>query len=201
MKSPLRGRRASDLNGLINFLAEAGQLKRVKRSGWWVAGIKDPESVAEHCFRCAVLGLILARMEKADAFKVMFMALFNDLHEARLNDLHKIGHRYIDFKTAEKAAFAEQLGLLPIQLSNEFSRMRREYDLQQSREALIARDADILECILQAREYGEFGYKETAEFITVGGRYLKTKSAKKLFRSIEKWKYRDWWLHLKKFER
>ncbi|MBF0384955.1 MAG: HD domain-containing protein, partial [Candidatus Omnitrophica bacterium] len=39
----------------VNLFAEAGLLKRVKRSGWWVAGIKDPESVAEHSFRCAVI--------------------------------------------------------------------------------------------------------------------------------------------------
>jgi putative hydrolases of HD superfamily len=200
MRSRAR-KQKSDLKGLLNFLAEAGQLKRVKRSGWWVAGVKDPESVADHCFRCAVFGYLLARMEKADTFKVMFMALFNDLHEARLNDLHKIGHRYIDFKAAEKLAYAEQLELLPKDMGAEFTRIRREYDRQESREALLARDADILECVLQAKEYGEFGYKETAEFITVGGKYLRTENAKKLFRQIKKWKYRDWWLHLKKFER
>jgi len=61
----------------INFFAEAGLLKKVKRSGWWVAGIKDPESVAEHCFRCAVIGYYMAHCEKADPSKVMAMALFN----------------------------------------------------------------------------------------------------------------------------
>ena len=32
----------------LDFFAEAGLLKHIKRSGWWVAGVKDPESVAEH---------------------------------------------------------------------------------------------------------------------------------------------------------
>jgi hypothetical protein len=40
-------------NDMAKYLYEAGQLKRVKRSGWWIAGVKDPESVAEHSFRTA----------------------------------------------------------------------------------------------------------------------------------------------------
>ena len=57
----------------VNFFAEIGLLKKIKRSGWWVAGIKDPESVAEHSFRCAILGYYMAHLEKADPFKVMAM--------------------------------------------------------------------------------------------------------------------------------
>src|SRR5271167_4261902 len=93
----------------LNFFAEAGLLKRVKRSGWWVAGIKDPESVAEHCFRCAVIGYYIAYCEDVDPFKVVTMTLFNDIHEARINDLHKMGHHYIDFRPAEQKAFADQI--------------------------------------------------------------------------------------------
>jgi putative hydrolase of HD superfamily len=186
---------------IINFLAEAGQLKRVKRSGWWVIGIKDPESVAEHCFRCAVLGYILAKMEKADPYKVAMMALFNDIHEARINDLHKMGHSYIDFREAEMKVFKEQIGLLPAAMGGELSLLRGEYDKQSSKEAVIARDADILECVFQAKEYLEFGVKDAQSFIDVGKRYLKSRSAKALVKSMQSWKSKDWWFHLKKFER
>ena len=44
--------------GIARYLFELGQLKRVKRSGWWVAGVDQPESVADHSFRCAALSLI-----------------------------------------------------------------------------------------------------------------------------------------------
>lgn len=193
MKSPIKK--------TINFLAEAGQLKRVKRSGWWVVGIKDPESVAEHSFRSAIIGWILAKMEKADPHKVLLMALLNDMHEARINDLHKVGHRYIDFKAAEAKAYKEQIKLLPATMSRELLNLRNEYDKQYSKEAVIARDADILECILQATEYFEFGYKQTRSFISAGSRFLKTKSAKAIFKSLKSWSPKDWWFHLKKFER
>ena len=36
---------------IANYLYELGVLKRVRRSGWWLAGVKDAESVAEHSFR------------------------------------------------------------------------------------------------------------------------------------------------------
>jgi putative hydrolase of HD superfamily len=195
------GSQSHNIGDIINFLAEAGQLKRVKRSGWWVVGVKGPESVAEHCFRCAVIGYILAKLEKADPYKVMFMTLFNDIHEARINDLHKMGHRYIDFKDAEKKVFVEQAELLPVMMRGEFSAMRAEYDAQKTHEAVVARDADILECILQAKEYHEFGYSQTGSFMHVGMKFLKTRSARELYRKIKRWDSKKWWLHLTKFER
>ena len=33
--------------GIARYLFELGQLKRVRRSGWWVAGVDQPESVAD----------------------------------------------------------------------------------------------------------------------------------------------------------
>lgn len=186
---------------IVNFLAEAGQLKRVKRSGWWVTGITDPESVADHSFRCAVIGYVLARMEGADAYQVLMMTLFNDIHESRINDLHKIAPRYIDVKSAEARAFREQCGLLPQPMRRECEQLRRTYEEQVSREARVARDADILECILQAKEYSEFGYRQAARFISVGHTFLATKSARRLFRALLKWKPAQWWLHLTRFER
>jgi putative hydrolase of HD superfamily len=148
-----------------------------------------------------VLGYILAKMEKANPYKVTMMALFNDIHEARINDLHKMGHSYIDFREAEMKVFKEQAGLLPPVMGDELSLFRGEYDKQSSKEAVIARDADILECVFQAKEYLESGVKDAQSFIDVGKKYLKSKSAKALARSMRTWKSKDWWFHLKKFER
>ncbi|MEM4702443.1 MAG: HD domain-containing protein, partial [Archaeoglobaceae archaeon] len=36
---------------LVKFIHEVGTLKMIPRSGWLKIGIKNPESVAEHCFR------------------------------------------------------------------------------------------------------------------------------------------------------
>ncbi len=47
-------------DGLIDFIAEAGKLKRIPRTGWVESGVPDPESVADHSFRVALIALVLA---------------------------------------------------------------------------------------------------------------------------------------------
>ncbi|MDD5731247.1 MAG: HD domain-containing protein [Candidatus Omnitrophica bacterium] len=192
---------AKSKQSIINFLAEAGQLKRVKRSGWWVAGIKDPESVAEHSFRCAVLGYILAKMEKQDPYQVLLIALFHDIHEARTNDLHKISLNYFNFEKIERTVYRQQTGLLEKIMKNELDTILASYNAQKTPAAIIARDADILECILQAKEYLDQGFTQAKSFMSVGNKYLKTRSAKTLFKQIPAWNYKNWWLHLAKFKR
>ena len=175
-----KARPANPHTNAVNFFAEAGLLKMIKRSGWWVAGIKDPESVAEHSFRCAIIGYYIAHMEKADPFKVLLMALFNDMHEARINDLHKMGHHYIDFREAENKVFKDQVGPLDAGVKDQLGEMRKEYDSQKTKESLVARDADILECLLQAKEYHDQGHKKAEKFFQMAPDHLKTATAKKL---------------------
>ena len=165
----------------LDFFAEAGLLKRVRRSGWWVAGIDDPESVADHSFRTAVMGFYMAHLEGVDPFKVVSMCLFNDIHEARINDLHKMGHSYIDFKDAEKRVFNDQIDRIDEKVKEPLSTLRTEYDAQETEESKVARDADILECLVQAKEYLDSGYKEAEHFFETAPDHLETETAKKLW--------------------
>ncbi|MBD3313960.1 HD domain-containing protein [Candidatus Woesearchaeota archaeon] len=187
-------------DNITDFFFETGQLKRVKRSGFWLLGIKDPESVAEHSFRAAIIGHVLAEMESADCSRAAMMCLFNDLHEARLNDLHKVGHRYIDFRKAETEAHKEQTSGLGTIGKSIFS-MHEEFQAQKTKESIIARDADLLENAVQAREYLVMGYKDAQNWIENIRKLLRTSSAKKLFKQIEKADPNSWWKGLKKIER
>ena len=185
----------------LNFFAEAGLLKLVKRSGWWVVGIQNPESVAEHSFRCAVIAYYLAHMEKLDPSKVVLMALFNDIHESRINDLHKMGHYYIDFKDAEKKVFKEQIQHLNANVKTHLRKLRDDYDTQHSKESILARDADILECLIQAKEYYDAGYTAAGNFFERAPEFLRTKSARKLWKKIKQWNSNSWWKDIVRFER
>lgn len=189
-----------DIN-LLNFIAEAGMLKRVRRSGWWVLGIKDAETVAEHSFRCAVIAYIIACMEKTSSCKAMLMSIFNDMHEARINDLHKMSQRYVEFEKVEDKAFKEQISQLPKAIKQELSSMYTEYRKQDTKEAIIARDADILECLIQAKEYQEQGFKEAHRFMKKAPEFLKTKSAKKLWNLTRKTNLNKWWDKLSEFKK
>ncbi len=190
-----------EMKGALDFFAEAGLLKRVKRSGWWVAGIKDPESVADHCFRTAVIGYYMAFMEGVDPYKVVTMCLFNDIHEARINDLHKMGHYYIDFKQAEKKVFQDQISFLNERVKQPLKAARDEYDTQTSQESIVARDADILECLVQAREYLDMGFPEAEHFFERAPEHLHTKIAQELWRNLKSWDSSQWWQAVVKFER
>lgn len=189
-----------DNHALANFFYEAGQLKRVKRSGWWTINIKDPESVAEHSFRAAVIGFALARLEHANTERVTLMCVFNDFHEARLNDLHKVGHRYIDFKEAETRAHREQMEPLGM-LGKELFALHEEFQQQKTKESLVARDADLLEGLVQAREYQKIGYADAQNWIDNIRKILVTPSAKRLAAALEQADPNDWWRGLKKSER
>jgi putative hydrolase of HD superfamily len=158
--------------------------------------------VSDHCFRCAVIGYILAKMEKADTYKVLLMTLFNDIHEARLCDLHKMSQKYIPgYEKAEDAAFLGQIKDLPSFMKEELGGMQQEYRKQKTKEAQIARDADIIECLIQAKEYEEFGYKESYKFMKKAPSFLKTKTAKKLWKLAKTSALNQWWERESVFKR
>ncbi len=190
-----------DNKNTLDFLAEVGMLKRIKRSGWWMIGIPHEESVAEHSFRCAVIGYVLAKMENADPYKVLLMTLFNDLHEARISDSHKVAHRYLNVRTAEKKAFKEQMESLGNDTAKELSGVREEHDDQITPESVVARDSDILECLIQAKEYSDLGFKTAEKFFKKAPEHLKTESAKKLWKNAQSWDSNTWWEKLGEFER
>jgi len=166
-----------------------------------VAGLENPESVADHCFRCAVIGFYMAHEEGVDPYRVLTMTLFNDIHEARINDLHKMGHYYIDFKAAEKRVFLDQVRPLSSKVKAALEDMRGDYDAQQSPEAIVARDADILECLVQAKEYLDNGYPVARKFLRRAPGFLKTKTAQKLWKALQTWDSTVWWENVVKFER
>jgi putative hydrolase of HD superfamily len=189
-----------NIKKITNFIFEQGALKNVKRSGWWIINVKDPENVAEHSFRAGVIGYLLAKLEKTDVNKVALMCLFNDLHEARLNDLHKVGQRYIDFRKAETKAHKEQMDGLG-EIGEDIFSLHKEFKEQKTKESIVARDADLLENAFQAKEYIEIGYKDAQNWIDNIRTVLKTDSAKKLLDEIEKTSSNNWWKSLKKIER
>ena len=186
---------------VLDFFAEAGKLKYIKRSGWWMVGIPHEESVAEHSFRCAVIGYVLAKMEKVDPYKVLVMTLFNDLHEAWINDMHKVASTYLNAKEAEKKAFSDQVEPLEKDLKGDLTHLRGEYDSQETPESLIARDADILECLIQAKEYSDQGFRNAEKFFQKAPECLKSDSARKLWEDAKEWDSNAWWEKLGKFER
>jgi len=182
---------------LAKFLYEVGQLKRVRRSGWWIAGVENPESVAEHSFRTAAIAYLLAKLEGADVGRVALMALFHDMGEARTNDLHRIVRRYVNWENVDQQVVKDQSKRLPAHISEEMISLLSEFEETISLEARIARDADLLECLIQAREYQALGYKEVADWIINAKAALVTDSAKRIAEECLETEPKEWWQGLK----
>jgi putative hydrolase of HD superfamily len=177
---------------IARFLDEIGQLKLVRRSGWWLAGVRDPESVAEHSFRTAAVAYFLSQLEGADLGKTLAMSIFHDAAEARLGDLHRLTKAYVDAKGAEPKVTEEQTRGLPPELRDGLRGLIAAARDKTSLEARIVHDADRIECLLQAREYAATGHA-VEEWIRTSVDELTTASARRLATAILAMKPGDWW--------
>jgi len=188
------------IKDVVKYLFEAGQLSEVKRSGDLLIGIEKPESIAEHSFRAAIVAYMIGKIENINAEKAALTVLFHDMPESRIGDIHKVGQRYIDSKTAEKKAFEEQIAPLPEEIKKSLKNL--DYgNGDSSPEGVVARDADLIECALQYKTYLEKGHKDAQDWLNNIKKILKTKTAKKMLDEIEGSDPNSWWKGLKKIER
>ncbi|GLW11173.1 haloacid dehalogenase [Microtetraspora sp. NBRC 13810] len=170
---------AEELTGLTGLLYEIGLLKRYKRTGWLVAGVRDPESVADHSFRTALIAGVIAALEGGNPERAAFMGLFHDTQETRITDIPYIGKRYLK-PTPNEQVTADQVRGLPEPVARMVGDAVGEYEEKTSLEAVCARDADKLECLLQAVEYREQGNHNVQPWIDSSLAALTTPTAKRL---------------------
>ncbi|MGW3606859.1 HD domain-containing protein [Micromonospora sp. NPDC005161] len=168
-----------DAAGAMSFIFEAGVLKRAARTGWWFAGVKDPESIADHSFRTALIGIMLAAMEGADPARVSMMCVLHDTQESRITDIPHIAKRYLT-AVPNTAVTADQVAACPPAVADAITTAVTEYEAGESLEAVIARDADKLECLMQAVEYRHQGIDNVQRWIDSSRAALKTASAHRL---------------------
>ncbi|MET8337820.1 HD domain-containing protein [Streptosporangium canum] len=170
---------AEELSKLTGLLYEFGLLKRYKRTGWLVAGVRDPESIADHSFRTAIIASVIAALEGADPERAAFMSLFHDTQETRITDIPYVGKRYLKAAPNEEVT-ADQVAGVPRSVAEMVSDAVGEYEEKTSLEAVCARDADKLECLIQAVEYREQGHQNVRPWIDSSLAALRTPSAKRL---------------------
>ncbi|MEO3861826.1 HD domain-containing protein [Acrocarpospora sp. B8E8] len=170
---------ADELSRLTGLLYEIGLLKRYKRTGWLIAGVKDPESIAEHSFRTAIIASVIAAMEGANPERTAFMSLFHDTQETRITDIPYVGKRYLTAIPNQEVT-AHQTAGLPSSVATIITNAVEEYEERTSLESRCARDADKLECLLQALEYRDQGHSNVQPWIDSSLAALHTPSAKRL---------------------
>ncbi|MFH0713029.1 MAG: HD domain-containing protein [Candidatus Micrarchaeota archaeon] len=177
---------------ILKYLFEVNHAKFVKRSGWWVVGIKDPESIAEHSFATAILAYVIASREKVEnPDRIALHALFHDLHETRLLDQHKIASKYFKIpKEVKKKAERDQCDLLGKPAGDVVYNLLAD-------ETAILKDADYLEAAITARCYYDNGHTGAFDWIERVSAVLKTKTARELCELLKTTDSSVWWQGLK----
>ncbi|MDO8529495.1 MAG: HD domain-containing protein [bacterium] len=183
---------------IVNFIFEINQLKRRKQTGWSLAGVNNPPSIAEHSLRAAQIGYIVAVMENANAEKVSAMLVMHDNGEARIGDQNKIAARYFDKSQAESEAFSDQAKNLGEKIERKWREYFEEFKNRNTKEGIVAKDADWLETAFQAKEYLDLGHTSIEDWIQNVEKAVETKSAKVILEEMKKTKFTDWWKGLKK---
>ncbi|MEV6708509.1 HD domain-containing protein [Micromonospora wenchangensis] len=168
-----------DAAGAMRFIFEAGVLKRAARTGWWFAGVKHPESIADHSFRTALIGMMLAAMEGADPARVSMLCVLHDTQETRITDIPHIARRYLT-AAPNATVTADQVATCPPAVADLVNAAVVEYEAGETLEAIVARDADKLECLVQAVEYRHQGIGDVQRWIDSSRAALKTASAHRL---------------------
>lgn len=182
---------------LSNFFYEVGSLKRVLRAHQQTLMVNDPsDNIATHSYRTTLIGYFLARELEADADKVLKMCLLHDIEEVRSGDMNWINKKYV--KVFEEEIREEQLRMLPH--NEELLAVVEEYSQRESKEAKVAKDADLLDQVFILSEYTHQGNREAESWLHVGNpddcQQIKLMSfdlTKQIAKEAINHKPSDWW--------
>ena len=172
---------------IANFFFEIATLRRLTRSHrQMISEVSD--NISDHSFRVAIIGMILANLEQCDENKVLKMCLFHDVAEARTGDANFINQQYLVLH--EEEARKDQLEGLPVALS--ILNLLKEYDRQETKEAIVAKDADLLDQMVLQQEYFYKDEKNRNVWQNHSERSLKTETAKELAKKIRELNPFEW---------
>lgn len=170
---------------LVDFFLKVENLKKIQRTGWVWRGVKNPETIAQHSFRVALLNWLLAEKTKPklNLERIIKISLIHDLSEVYIGDItpyrgllpkdsqkrREILRRWIRLSKKkkekrvkikfqrEKEALERLTEFLSPYLQKEFIHAWINYETSSSKEGNFAKQGDKVETLLQAIEY--FGTK------------------------------------------
>lgn len=130
-----------DASSVIAFAYEMGVLKRLRRAGWWHAGVCDPESVAEHSLRVAQLAALIATEEGGDPARTAYLGMWHDSQETRIGDIPHSARPYVEVASNERIT-EDQVAGPPGLAAKSIRDAVAEYESLSTIEARCAKDAD-----------------------------------------------------------
>ncbi len=187
----------SQIKKAASFLYEVGTMRKIARAHRQTLLTDDlSDNISSHSYRVTWIGWILSKEEKADTDTVLKMCLAHDIAEARSNDQNWLHKKYV--KVFEDEISRDQVKDLPME--KDLAEILEEYKERKTKEAKLAKDADLIDQLLLLKEYEWLGNQEAADWLgknkgrgNMQYKLLTSKSAKRLADEILKQKPSDWW--------
>ena len=150
---------------ILDFFKNALNLKNISRQGWIdKLSIEHPESVADHSYSMAIMGMVISDLENYDSEKMLKMILLHDLAESKIGDYTPNQISKENKIKIENNAYDEIISTLPDTIKLQYGKIWEEYQKQESPESKIVHQIDKLEMVLQAKMYQKEGLpKEEVE--------------------------------------
>ena len=171
----------------IDFFKTAANLKKVKRQGWIdKLSLEHPESVADHSYSMAIMGMILSDIGNCDSEKILKMILLHDLAESEIGDYTPGQITSEEKRKLEDETFYKISENLPADIKSQYQKIWDEYQENKSYESKLVHQIDRLEMVLQATIYENDGHSKEnlSSFIESAKQGITDLKLKELFRKI-----------------
>ena len=178
------------MENIANLLFEARMLKRIPRSGYQFLGAGS-ESVAEHVHMMTFIAFVMAKMSpNVNLAKLLSMCLLHDLPEARTGDLNAVQKKYVEAN--EQKALSSLAGSLPF--GDDIMELMGEFNRRETKEAMLAHDADQIAFILDLKALADTGYATPDKWMENVASRIKTDIGRKITQAILCTQWDNWWL-------
>lgn len=163
----------------MEFFIKLGDLKRIERRGWVLRKIKNPETIAAHTFRTAMMAWLLCCKENMNISKILKIALIHDICEVEAGDTtpydrilpedeqkqKELLQKWPRLSKKEKEDFFSQkyekedaalkkiIAKLPRATRDEINNLWEDYENGITKEGRFVKQLDRIENLLQALEY------------------------------------------------
>ena len=146
---------------ILDFFHTSANLKKIRRQGWIdKLSIDKPESVADHTFSMAIMGMVFSDLENYNTEKILKIILLHDLAESITGDMTPEQISKEEKIILENNTIKKILNDLPPSLQKQYEVLWEEYQTNNSKEAKIVHQLDKLEMALQAKIYSDGGYSK-----------------------------------------
>ncbi len=146
---------------ILDFLKTAVNLKKISRQGWIdKLSLDNPESVADHSYSMAIMGMVISDLQNYDSEKIIKMILLHDLAESKIGDYTPEQLSKEKKNKLENNAFDEIIKNLPDLIKLQYLQIWQEYQENNSSESKIVHQIDKLEMVLQAKIYEKNGHSK-----------------------------------------